>query len=72
MKWFVEAIVAPYACRLGGQTAAVAVGVGLHAQYENAAGAIVAWLVITAAELIASDQARKSVAAKARDAWGRN
>lgn len=72
MEWFVNAIVAPYARRIGGQAAAVAVGVGLHAQYEQAAGAILAWLVITAAEMVASDRARKSVIAKAKTSWGRN
>lgn len=68
MKWLVQELVAPAARRLGGQVAAAAVALGLSAQHESALAAIVAWVVISGAELASSSAARRKLKAQ----WGRN
>lgn len=72
MQWLlqnvVSEVVAPAARRVGGQVAAVAVGLGLSGQHESALAAIVAWAIVSAAELVVSSKAR----AKLKTQWGRN
>lgn len=72
MKWLVTEIVGPVARRLGGQGAAALVGVGMAQQHESAAAAIIAWAIVSAAEIFASHRNRAGLINQAKAAWGRN
>ena len=58
MKWVLNEFLGPVARRLGGQGAAALVAVGMAQQHESAVAAVIAWAVVSAAELIASKRSR--------------
>lgn len=72
MQWMVSEIVAPFARRVGGQSAAALVALGMAGQHEAAVAAAIAWAVVSVAELAVSSRGRSTLKAKAREAWGRN
>lgn len=72
MKWLIAETVRPVAGRIGGQTAAFLVGVGMAAQHESAVAAVVAWIVVTVAESVFSSLSRRKLIRLAKESWGRN
>jgi len=72
MKWMVSEILGPVAGRIGGQVAAALVALGMAQVHENAVAAVVAWAVISVAEVAVSGLSRKRLIDKAKAAWGQN
>lgn len=72
MTWIVSEILGPAARRVGGQAAAALVALGMAHEHESAVAAVVAWLIVSAGELLVSSRGRKSLAEKAKLGWGRN
>lgn len=66
MRWFVNEMLGPVARRAGGQFAAALVAVGMAVEHEAAIAAVVAWAIVSAAEVLASSRNRKSIIAKVR------
>lgn len=72
MQWMVKEVLGPVAGRVGGQVAAALVALGMAHQHENAVGAVVAWAIVSAAEVALSARNRKRLIEQAKNSWGRN
>lgn len=72
MEWLVVNAIRPVASRLGGQVAALLVGLGLAGQHEKAVAAAVAWVIVYAAEVMFSVKSRGKAIELAKKSWGRN
>lgn len=72
MKWLIQnavsEVVAPAARRVGGNLAALLVGLGMAGQHESAVAAAIAWAIVSAVELMLSAKARTKLKAQ----WGKN
>ena len=76
MEWLignaVHNVVAPLARRVGGQTSAFLVGVGMSSDNQAAVAAGIAWGIVTLAELAVSARGRAKLVNLARQSWGKN
>lgn len=72
MQWLVNEILGPVARRVGGQTAAALVALGMAAQHQQAVAAAVAWGIITLGEVVVSARGRGKLIEKAKQSWGKN
>lgn len=72
MNWLIQDLVRPVATRAGGQAGAFAVALGVAGEHQHAIAAVVAWGVLTLAEVLVSARARENLKAKAKSAWGKN
>jgi hypothetical protein len=48
MTWLVSEILGPLARRIGGQSAAALVAIGMAQQHESAVAAAIAWAIVSA------------------------
>ena len=71
LDWVVGEIVKRLARRWGGQAAAALVALSMDAQYESTAAAIIAWAIVSVAELAASAGNRKAIMKATAKAMGR-
>lgn len=72
MVWLLSEIIAPLGRRVGGQCAAALVALGMAQQHEDAVAAVVAWAVISVAEVAVSSRGRRVLAERAKNGWGLN
>lgn len=72
MQWLLQEILGPLARRAGGQGAAALVALGMAQQHESAVAAVIAWGVVTVAEVFVSASSRKALVSKAKTTWGLN
>lgn len=72
MEWLKNQVLSPVARRVAGQAAAALVGLGMAQAHQHAVEALIAWVLISALEVAASDRNRRKVIDQAKAKWGQN